>query len=64
MFFADPAYYEAHDALICIAEGTVVGNPNRPRLTPEHYFKSPAAMRALFADIPEAADNTLVIARR
>jgi DNA polymerase III subunit alpha len=41
-----------------------VGEPNRRRLTPSHHFKSPAAMRQLFADVPEAADNTLVIARR
>ncbi|HXQ50478.1 MAG TPA: DNA polymerase III subunit alpha [Stellaceae bacterium] len=64
VFFADPEFYDAHDALVCIAEGTVVSNPNRRRLTREHHFKSPAAMRALFADVPEACDNTLVIARR
>ncbi len=63
-FFAEPEFYEAHDALLCIAEGTVVGQPNRRRLTPHHHFKSPAAMRQLFADLPEACDNTLVIARR
>ena len=64
VFFADADFYEAHDVLLCIAEGTVVGEPNRRRLTPEHHFKSPAAMRLLFADVPEACDNTLVIARR
>jgi DNA polymerase III subunit alpha len=64
VFFAGPEFYEAHDALLCIAEGTVLSNPNRRRLTPEHHFKSPAAMRALFADMPEACDNTLAIARR
>ena len=42
----------------------LIGDPNRRRLTPEHHFKSPAEMRALFADLPEACDNTLVIARR
>ncbi len=62
--FATRDVYEAHDALLCIAEGTVLGNPNRRRLTEEHYFKSPAEMRALFADIPEACDNTLVVAQR
>ena len=36
----------------------------RRRVTPEHYFKSAEDMRALFADLPEAVDNTLVIARR
>ena len=64
VYFADPSFYEAHDALLCIADGTVLGNPNRRRLTPDHYFKSPAAMRELFADLPEACDNTLVVAQR
>ncbi|MGH6705301.1 MAG: DNA polymerase III subunit alpha, partial [Sphingomicrobium sp.] len=56
--------FEAHDALICIAEGAYVSQANRRRLTPQHYFKSAKEMRALFADLPEAVDNTLVIARR
>jgi DNA polymerase III subunit alpha len=64
VFFADPDFYEAHDALLCIAEGTVVSEPNRRRLTPHHHLKAPAAMRQLFADVPEAVDNTLVVARR
>jgi DNA polymerase-3 subunit alpha len=64
VFFADEGMYEAHDALICIAEGTYLSEPNRRRLTPEHRFKSAAEMRQLFADLPEAADNTLAIARR
>jgi DNA polymerase III subunit alpha len=63
-FFSDDGMYEAHDALICISEGAYVTEPNRRRLTPEHRFKSAAEMRALFADIPEAIDNTLAIARR
>ncbi len=63
-FFADRAMYEAHDALICIAEGVTVSTEQRRRLTPEHGFKSASEMRELFADIPEAIANTLVIARR
>jgi DNA polymerase-3 subunit alpha len=63
-FFADRGMYEAHDALICIASGSYVSQDERRRLTPEHYFKSPEEMRELFADLPEACDNTLVIARR
>ncbi len=50
--------------LLCIEQGAHIDDPNRRRLTPEHYFKSAAEMRALFADIPEACDNTLVIAQR
>ncbi|WP_207478820.1 DNA polymerase III subunit alpha [Arenibaculum pallidiluteum] len=63
-YFATEAMYEAHDALLCIAEGSYVNEANRRRLTPEHRFKSAAEMRALFEDLPEAVDNTLVIARR
>ncbi len=63
-FFADDGMYEAHDALLCIAGGTYVSEDNRRRVTPEHRFKSAAEMRALFADLPDAVDNTIAIARR
>src|SRR5882757_6426837 len=62
--FPDHGFYEAHDALLCIAQGTVVGDADRKRLTGSHYFRPAAEMRAAFADLPEACDNTLVIARR
>jgi DNA polymerase-3 subunit alpha len=64
VYFAKSEMYEAHDALLCIAEGRTLQETERRRLTPEHYFKSAAAMRALFKDLPEACDNTLAIARR
>jgi DNA polymerase-3 subunit alpha len=64
VYFGTEDMYEAHDALICISEKTVVAETKRRRLTPDHRFKSAAEMRALFADLPEACDNTLVIARR
>ncbi len=63
-FFATPAMFEAHDALLCIAEGRLLSEQDRRRVTPEHWFKPAADMRALFADLPEACDNTLAIARR
>ena len=63
-FFATPAMHEAHDALLCIAQGRTMAERDRWRVTPEQWFKPPAAMRALFADLPEACDNTLAIARR
>ena len=63
-FFSDPSMYEAHDALICVAEGVRISDSDRRRLTPDHGFKSASEMRALFADLPEALDNTLVIAKR
>jgi DNA polymerase III subunit alpha len=62
--FPDRDFYEAHDALLCIAQGKVVADPDRKRLTPYHYFRPAAEMREVFADLPEACDNTLVIARR
>jgi DNA polymerase-3 subunit alpha len=64
VYFSDEGMYTAHDALLCIAEGTYVGESNRRRVTREHRFKSAGEMRKRFADIPEACDNTLVIARR
>ena len=63
-YFADPAMHGAHDALLCIAEGRLLSERERRRVTPEHWFKPAADMRALFADLPEACDNTLAIARR
>ena len=63
-YFPDRGFYQAHDALLCIAQGTVVADNERRRLTPHHHFRSAAEMRELFADLPEACDNTLVIARR
>lgn len=63
-FFPDPSLYEAHDALLCIAEGTYVNEGNRRRVTVDHFFKSPAEMEVLFADLPEAIANTAVIAER
>ncbi|HEV2365039.1 MAG TPA: DNA polymerase III subunit alpha [Caulobacteraceae bacterium] len=62
--FADARMRRAHDVLLCIADGTFVGEDDRRRLTAEHWFKSADAMRALFADVPEACDHTLEIARR
>jgi DNA polymerase III subunit alpha len=63
-YFATQEDFEAHDALICIAQGSYVAVDERRRLSPEHYFKTSAQMRALFADLPEALDNTVEIARR
>ncbi len=63
-YFATADMYEAHDALLCIAGGTYVAERERRRLTEHHYFKSAAEMHQLFADLPEAVDNTVVIARR
>ena len=63
-YFASPDDFEAHDALICIAEGSYVAVDQRRRLSPEHYFKGGREMTTLFADLPEAIENTIEIARR
>ena len=62
--FPKKSMYEAHDVLLCIEQGAHIDDPNRRRLTPEHYFKSAAEMRQIFADLPEACDNTVKIAQR
>jgi DNA polymerase-3 subunit alpha len=65
VYFPDTKMYEAHDALICISEGAYVDQQEgRRRLTPQHYFKTQAEMVALFADLPEAIENTVEIAKR
>ena len=64
VYFADASMHEAHDALLCIADGAFVGETDRRQVTAEHWFKPADAMRRLFADLPEACDNTLDIARR
>jgi DNA polymerase-3 subunit alpha len=64
VFYPDKAMFEAHDALICIEEKSYVSQTERRHLTTEHYFKSASDMRLLFNDLPEAIDNTMVIAKR
>lgn len=56
--------FDAHDALICIAEGAVVNMDDRRKFTPDHYFKSQTEMIQLFKDIPEAIENTIEISKR
>ncbi len=63
-YFAAADDFEAHDALICIAQGSYVAVDDRRRLSPEHYFKTAEEMGGLFADLPEALANTIEIARR
>ncbi|MFN5081709.1 MAG: DNA polymerase III subunit alpha [Brevundimonas sp.] len=62
--YAKPEQAKSHDALLCIADGAFTGQDDRRRITDQHWFKDAAAMRRLFADLPEACDSTLEIARR
>ncbi|MEP5154445.1 DNA polymerase III subunit alpha [Planktotalea sp.] len=64
-YFPKSSMYEAHDALICISEGAYVDQQDpRRKLTAQHYFKSQQEMVTLFADLPEAIENTIEIAKR
>ena len=56
--------YSAHEALLCISDGAYMGQTDRRKVTPDHWFKPAVMMRELFSDLPEACDNTLEIARR
>ncbi|WP_438718417.1 DNA polymerase III subunit alpha [Bartonella rochalimae] len=63
-FFLNKEGYAAHDALMAVAEGQVVSNPNRKRVTSDHYLKSQDEMVSLFSDLPEALENSVEIALR
>jgi DNA polymerase-3 subunit alpha len=63
-FFPTRDDYDAHDALMAVAHNTIVSDDSRFRLTPDHYLKSRADMAKLFADLPEALENTVEIAKR
>lgn len=55
----------AHEALLCVQSGSTLADPKRFKFdNDEFYLKSPAQMRELFKDFPEACDNTLLIAER
>jgi DNA polymerase III subunit alpha len=55
----------AHDALLCVQTGALLSDANRFRFEgTEHYLKTAAEMRSLFREVPEACDNTLLIAER
>lgn len=63
--FMAPDDFKAHEARVCIAEGYVLADKRRPQnFTEQQYFKSQDEMAALFADLPDALENTVEIARR
>ncbi|PIR37640.1 MAG: DNA polymerase III subunit alpha [Alphaproteobacteria bacterium CG11_big_fil_rev_8_21_14_0_20_39_49] len=64
VYFADQGVHEAHDALMCIADGRYVTEQNRKKVGKQNYFKSTREMAELFKDIPEAIENTINIAKR
>jgi len=62
--YADAAFHRAHDAMLCIAQSSQIDRDDRICSSPEAWMKPAADMRALFADLPEAIDNSSVVARR
>ncbi|NCQ34828.1 PHP domain-containing protein, partial [bacterium] len=62
--FAEPHFYKAHDAMLCIANSRKLWEEDRPRSAKAAYVKSAPMMQELFPDLPEALENTLTIARR
>ncbi len=62
--FAEPHMHRAHDAMLCIAHSTHLEAEDRPRTNRHAFVKSASMMEELFADLPEATANSLVIAQR
>jgi DNA polymerase-3 subunit alpha len=62
--FTDSHFHLAHDAMLCIAQSSQVDRDDRVKSSPEAWIKPAADMRKLFEDLPEAIENTAVIARR
>jgi DNA polymerase-3 subunit alpha len=62
--FAEPHMHKAHDAMLCIAGSTHVDAEERAKSNPESYVKTYHMMEEAFDDLPEAVENTLVVAQR
>lgn len=63
--FTHPTDFDAHEARVCIHGGYTLNDPRRPhKYSQEQYLKSPEEMAELFADLPEALQNTVEIAKR
>ena len=63
-FFAEPDFFDAHDAMLCISDGAYIESEDRRRSSRDTWIKTGKQMGELFADVPEALANTLVIAQR
>ena len=63
-FFQNEGKFAAHQVLTCIDKGLTISSDNIRMLTKEHYLKDPKTMISLFKDIPEAIENTIIIAKR
>ncbi len=63
-YFAKPEMAAAHEVLLCISQSVTLAEDERRRETEHHYLKSSAEMALVFEDLPEAIQNTAVIAKR
>jgi len=63
-YFATAGAAAAHEVLLCISQSTTLADDSRRRETDMHYLKSAGEMALVFADLPEAMANTVVIAKR
>ena len=64
IFFSSKEDHEANDILQCIPSSDVLSNPNRKKISSECFFKNQKDMKELFSDIPEAIENSILIAKR
>lgn len=64
VLFSDSSMHDAHDILLCIAEGVVRDVQERKRASNQAYFKSAQEMAELFKDLPEAIQNTVYLSER
>jgi len=62
--FVEQEHAEAHDRLICLSTGKDFDDPNRMHYTKQEWLKTPTEMEAIFADIPEALQNTLEVEQK
>jgi len=62
--YAEAHFHQAHDAMLCIAQSSQIDRDDRQKSSPEAWMKPAAEMRRLFEDLPEAIENTAVVARR
>jgi len=65
LHYTAPEDARAHEVLLCVQSGKTMADPNRFRFdAPDFYLKSPREMRELWRELPEACDNTLLLADR
>ena len=62
--FPDADFHEAHDTMLCIASSSYLDVEDRPRSGRDRWVKPAIDAAAIFADLPEAIDNTITFARR